>query len=69
MRNTERNYTTDELRAVNMLNEKKQQHPPAVFYVRRNRQMLEKYLDKDEQEKILAKMRPQHRMNFKLFDL
>lgn len=53
-----RKYTLDEIRAKNLLNEKKPQYPPAVFYIRRTPHLLEKYLDKKEMDKIIAECRP-----------
>lgn len=49
-------YTVEEMRAKILLNEKKPQHPPAVYYIRRTPHLLEKYLNKNEANKILEKM-------------
>jgi tRNA nucleotidyltransferase (CCA-adding enzyme) len=35
-------------RALQLLNTQKPEHPPDIYYIRRNDKLLAKYLDKDE---------------------
>ena len=53
-----RKYSIDQWRAKRMLNEKKPQHPPTVFYIKRTPHLLEKYSKKEELEKVIDDSKP-----------
>ena len=45
-------------RAVRLLNLKKPQHPPDIYFIRRNVNLLEKYLDDHEMEDVVNNAPP-----------
>ena len=40
-------------RALTLLNHRKPEHPPDIYFIRRKPELLEKYLDKTEMETLV----------------
>ena len=47
-------------RALKLLNQTKPEHPPDIYYIRRNDKLLEKYLDKDEFKTLMSEVDPKN---------
>jgi hypothetical protein len=37
-------------RALSLLNESRPEHPPDIYFIRRNEKLLDKYLDQEEMD-------------------
>ena len=54
--------------ALLLLNKKKPQFPPDVYFIRRNEQALTKYLDnKSELRELKKDQSPQQRLSYQMF--
>ena len=51
------------------LNLGKPQHPPDIYFIRRNPQLLEKYLNPKEMEALINEASPKFKFNYNLFKL
>ena len=40
-------------RALQLLNKCKPQHPPDIYYIRRNKEMLDRFLDQSQMDKLI----------------
>ena len=49
--------------------QQKPQHPPDIYFIRRNPQLLEKYLDEQEMEALIKDAPPKFKYNYHLFKL
>ena len=65
----EMSETTARKRALKLLNNSKPEHPPDIYFIRRNDQLLEKYLDKDEFKVLMKEVDPKNHRNYNLFTL
>ena len=63
------NSQRDRARAMKLLNHRKPEHPPDIYFIRRNPEMLDKYLDEDEMESLIKDAAPKFRGNYSLFSL
>jgi len=63
------NKPTKKERAVSLLNYKKPEHPPDIYFIRRNQALLNKFMDDDEMNKLVRDAAPRYRNNYKLFEL
>ena len=54
-------------RAISLLNESKPEHPPDIYFIRRNERLREKYMDKDEMANLIKNADPRLKNNYKLF--
>ena len=52
-----------------MLNYKKPEHPPDIYFIRRNQELLNKFMDDREMNKLIKEANPRYRDNYKLFSL
>lgn len=52
-----------------MLNYKKPQHPPDIYFIRRNANFLERYIDKRAMESLKKEAAPRYQINYDLFSL
>ena len=56
-------------RAIRMLNYRKPQHPPDIYYIRRNPDLFQMYRDPREYQKLKDKAPQCNRHMYELFDL
>lgn len=56
-------------RAKQLLNQKKPQHPPDIYFIRRNHKLLDKYLDPEEMKDLVKNVDHSHKLNYNLFKL
>ena len=52
-----------------MLNKSKPEHPPDIYFIRRNDRLMEKYLDQDEMKQLVKEADPRLKNNYNLFRL
>ena len=62
-------YSVARRRACNLLNYRKPEHPPDIYFIRRKPHMLDKYLDKQEMHSIINDAPNKYRLNYELFQL
>jgi hypothetical protein len=51
------------------LNYRKPEHPPDIYFIRRNPQLLDKYLDQEEMDALIKEAPPKFKLNYNLFKL
>ena len=56
-------------RAVELLNTRKPQHPPDIYYIRRDAKKLEHFLDQDNMRDLQADVRPKNKLGYQMFKL
>jgi len=56
-------------RALSLLNESRPEHPPDIYFIRRNEKLLDKYLDQEEMDQLIKVVDPKFRPNYTLFKL
>ena len=56
-------------RAVQLLNHRKPEHPPDIYFIRRNPKLLDKYLNPVEMESLVKEAAPRLKVNYNLFGL
>lgn len=56
-------------RALEILNKKNPDHPPEVYFIRRNDHMIDKYLDPEEMSSLIERAEPRIKDNYILFKL
>ena len=56
-------------KAIDQLNKRDTQHPPDTFFIRRNSQMLERYLDENEYDCLKVKASEEFKPNYDHFKL
>lgn len=56
-------------RAKRILNQKPHEHPPDIYFIRRNPRMLSRFLDEDEMSQVVRKAAPKLKNNYNLFSL
>lgn len=56
-------------RALKLLNHKKPEHPPDIYFIRRQPEMMDKYLDQEEMEELIKEAPPKFKLNYNLFRL
>lgn len=59
----------DRHRAVELLNHRKPEHPPDIYFIRRNPKLLDKYLDQREMDAIMKEAPEKYQVNYDLFSL
>ena len=52
-----------------MLNQRKPEHPPDIYFIRRNPDLLDKYLDEKEMELLVKDAPAKFKLNYNLFRL
>ena len=56
-------------RAVQLLNHRKPEHPPDIYFIRRNPALLDRYLDNEEMDQLIKDAAPRLKVNYRLFSL
>jgi hypothetical protein len=56
-------------RALRLLNRKRPEHPPDIYFIRRKPEMLNKYLDIEEMQDLVKEAPPKFKLNYNLFRL
>lgn len=56
-------------RALKLLNKKKPEHPPDIYFIRRKPELLDKYLDQEEMHDLVREAPPKFKLNYNLFSL
>ena len=56
-------------RALEILNSKQPEYPPDIYFIRRNKKLHGRYVDKTEMDKLIEQVPPKHRFNYRLFQL
>ena len=56
-------------RALKLLNHRKPEHPPDIYFIRRKPELLDKYLDQQEMEMLVREAPPKFKLNYNLFRL
>ena len=56
-------------RALKLLNGKKPQHPPDIYFIRRQPDLLDKYLDQEEMQDLVNVAPNKSKLNYNLFSL
>jgi hypothetical protein len=56
-------------RAKKILNYRKPEHPPDIYFIRRKPELLDKYLDHTEMNQIIKEAQPKFKLNYNLFAL
>jgi hypothetical protein len=54
-------------RAISLLNSSMPQHPPDIYFIRRNERLREKYMDQDEMANLIKNADPRLKNNYRLF--
>ena len=62
-------YAPSRKEALGKLNYRKPQHPPDIYFIRRNADFLSKYTDPREMMKLKKEAQPKFRVNYDLFSL
>ena len=52
-----------------MLNYKKPEHPPDIYFIRRKPELLDKYLDESEMNDLVKEAPQKFKLNYNLFRL
>ena len=61
--------STARKRALHLLNNCKPEHPPDIYFIRRNDRLMDKYMDKDEMKQLIKEADPRLKNNYNLFRL
>jgi hypothetical protein len=56
-------------RALKLLNHRKPEHPPDIYFIRRKPELLDKYLDNSEMDSLVKEVPPKFKLNYNLFRL
>lgn len=56
-------------RALNLLNHRKPEHPPDIYFIRRKPELLDKYLDQSEMDSLVKEAPAKFKLNYNLFKL
>ena len=62
-------YREAKQKALHLLNYKLPQYPPDVFYIRRNPDMVKKYLNPNEYNTLIERAQPPLKYSYHLFAL
>lgn len=54
---------------MHLLNHRKPEHPPDIYFIRRNQNMLERYLNQREMDGLIKDAQPRAQHAYKLFEL
>jgi hypothetical protein len=52
-----------------LLNHRKPEHPPDIYFIRRNPRLLEHYLNERQMQRVVDQAQPSQRLNYALFKL
>ena len=56
-------------RALGLLNHRKPEHPPDIYFIRRKPELLDKYLDQTEMDSLVKEAPAKFKLNYNLFKL
>lgn len=59
----------DKQRAIQLLNHRKPEHPPDIYFIRRNPKLLDKYLNNNEMDTLMKEASRRQQFSYKLFGL
>ena len=59
----------EKAKAIQVLNYRKPEHPPDIYFIRRNYRFLERYLDPTEMQNLKNEAAPKLKTNYDLFKL
>lgn len=62
-------YSVARNRALKLLNTKRPEHPPDIYFIRRKPELLDKYLDNEEMQDLVKEAPPKFKLNYNLFRL
>ena len=55
--------------ALKLLNGRRPEHPPDIYFIRRKPELLDKYLDDEEMQDLVREAPPKFKLNYNLFRL
>ena len=62
-------FSIAKYKALKNLNSHQPQHPPEIYFIRRNEQYMSKFMDDKEMNKLVKRANPKNAFNYSHFKL